>query len=105
DDRSAVIFGLSGQSVDRLRHVGRSAVVTDIGDVSAALVVDGRLIRAAALQIAIADKPHIFRFRRIAELGRLRGSGERQDYPAGESSCDHPSRVLDQGTSLNRGSS
>src|SRR5919204_311725 len=82
-----------------------SAVVADIGDVPAALVVNGRLICAAAVQIAIADKPHIFGFRRIAELGRLRGSGERQDHPAGESSCDHTSRVMDQGTSLHRGSS
>src|SRR5262249_20184281 len=40
DDRRAVILSLPGQPVDRLRHVGRSAMVTDIGDVAAALVMD-----------------------------------------------------------------
>ena len=69
DDRGAVVFGLSGQSVDRLRHLGRSAVMSDIGDIAAALMMDRRLICAAAVQIIVADEPHILGFRRIADLG------------------------------------
>ena len=69
DDRGAVVFRLSGEPVDRLRHLGRSAMMSDIGDVAAALMMDRRLIGAAAVQIIVADEPHILGFRRIADLG------------------------------------
>jgi hypothetical protein len=74
DNRGAVVFGLSSDPVDRFGHVGRSTVMSDIGDVAVALMMDRRLIGAAGLQIVVTDQPHVFGFRRIAELRRL---GER----------------------------
>src|SRR6185437_6172016 len=41
-----------------------AAVVPDIGDVTVALVMDGRLIGAAPLQIIIADQFHVGGFGR-----------------------------------------
>ncbi len=75
DDRGAVEFGLAGQGIERLRHFRRAAMVADIGDIAVALMVDGRLIGGAVLQIVIADQPHIARFRRIADFGRA-GDGD-----------------------------
>src|SRR5262249_14993677 len=83
EDRGAVVFGLSGHSVDRPRHLGRSAVMSDIGDIAAALMMDRRLICASAVQIIVADEPHIPGFRRIADLGCLSECGEREDHQSG----------------------
>ena len=72
DDRGTVVFGLPGEPVEGLGHLGRAAVMADIGNVAIALMVDGRLIGAARLQVVIADQPHVFGFRRIAQFRRLR---------------------------------
>ena len=98
DDRGTVVFGLSGESVDRLRHLGRSAVMPDIGDVAAALMMDRRLIGAAAVQIIVADEPHIVGFRRISDLGRLGECGEREDHQSGSRAGS--ARAADRDTSL-----
>ena len=74
EDRGAVELGLAGHPVDRLRHVGRAAMVADIGDVAVALPVDGRLVGAARLQVVHADEAHVAGLGRVADLGRL---GER----------------------------
>ena len=75
EDRGAVELRLAGQLVDRLRHVGRAAVVADIGDVAVALLVDGRLVGAARLQVVHADEAHVVGFGRIADLGGLSERG------------------------------
>jgi len=36
-----------------------AAMVTQIGDIAIALLMDGRLVGAARLQIAVADEAHI----------------------------------------------
>ena len=46
--------------------------MADIGDVAVALLVDGRLIGAARLQVVVADEAHVLGFGRIADLRRLR---------------------------------
>jgi hypothetical protein len=55
--------------------------MANIGDPAVALVVDGRLIRAAPLQVIAADEAHVVGFRRSANLLRNlrthRGSGHR----------------------------
>ena len=79
DDRGAVELGLAGQRIDRLRHLRRAAVVADIGDVAVALLVDGRLIGAARLQVVVADQAHVLRLGRIADLLLLRQRRRRRD--------------------------
>src|SRR2546430_13175073 len=54
DDRGAVVFRLSGESVDRLRHLGRSAVMSDIGDVAAALDRKSTRLNSSHSQISYA---------------------------------------------------
>ncbi len=58
--------------IDRLRNVVGAAVVADIGDPAVALVMDGRLIGAARLQIVGADQLHVGGFRRRADHLLLR---------------------------------
>src|SRR5262249_20461460 len=96
--RGAVVLGASGESVDRLRHLGRSAVMSDIGDIAAALMMNRRLIGAAAVQIVIADEPHILGLRRITDLGRLGERGEREDDHAGDRA--RSTRAAERDTSL-----
>jgi hypothetical protein len=50
-------------------------MMADIGDIAVALLLNGRLVSAAGLQIIVADEPHILGFRGIAELRCLRKSG------------------------------
>ena len=51
DDRGAVRLGLAGQRIDRIGNVVGAAVMADIGDPAVALMMDGRLIGAARLQV------------------------------------------------------
>jgi len=62
---------LAGELVDRLGHVARAAVMTDISDIAVALMMDDRLVSAARLQVVVASEAHVFGFRRIADLRRL----------------------------------
>ena len=78
DDRGAVELRLSAHRVHRPRHVGRSAMVADIGDIAVALLVDGRLVGAARLQVVHADEAHVPGLGRIADLGRLSQRGRNQ---------------------------
>src|SRR5258707_11066947 len=71
DDRGSVELRCTRQRIDRLRMVGAATVVAHIGDVAIALLMDGRLVGAARLQIAVADKAHVGDFGRIADLGRV----------------------------------
>ena len=49
-------------------------MMADVGDVPIALVMNGRLVGAAALQIVVADESHVHRFRRSTDLLFLRVS-------------------------------
>jgi hypothetical protein len=100
DDRGAIVFGLAGEPIDGLRHVGRSAVVPDVSDIAAALMVDGRLIGAARMQIAVAHEPHVLGFRRIADLGRLSERRRREDHQCGGCNPCRSARPTDGDTSL-----
>ena len=59
-DRRPVGLDLPGQ---RIGHP--AAVVADVRDVPIALTVDGRLVDAAGLQIAVADERHVALFRPV----------------------------------------
>ena len=59
DDRGAVEFRLTGERIERFRSFRRAAVVSDIGDVAIALMMDRRLIGAAPLEVVIPDQPHV----------------------------------------------
>ena len=74
DDRRAVRLGLARQRVEGHRNIVGAAVMADIGDLAVALVMDGRLIGAARLQVAIADQLHVLGFGRRADLLLLRRS-------------------------------
>ena len=74
DDRGSVRLGLSGQGVDGIGNSVGAAVMADIGDPAVALVMDGRLIGAARLQVVASDQPHVGGFRRRADHLLLRGS-------------------------------
>src|SRR6516225_12243634 len=71
-DRGTVEFGLSGQPIDGLRDLGRAAMVADISDISVALVMDCRLVGAAALEVVVTNEPHIHGLGRSSDL-LLRG--------------------------------
>ena len=62
DDGGAVGLGLAGLRIDRCGNVVGAAVMADIGDPAIALVMDGRLVRAARLQVAGSDQLHVGRF-------------------------------------------
>ena len=64
DDRGAVRLGFSGQRIDRRRNIVGPAVMSDIGNPAVALMMDGRLVGAARLQIVVADQPHVGGFGR-----------------------------------------
>ena len=64
---SLPVSGLNGFGIS-----GGAAMMADIGDPAVALMMDGRLIGAACLQVVVADEPHIAGFRRVADLGRAR---------------------------------
>ena len=72
DDRGAVRLGLAGQRIDRRGNVVGAAVMADIGDPAVALMMDGRLIGAARLQIVVADQLHVGGFGRRADHLLLR---------------------------------
>ena len=75
DDRRPVEFGLPGDRIHGLQDIVGTAMVTDVGDPAIALAMNGRLIGRAALQVVVADQPHVRGFRRIADLRRIRGNG------------------------------
>jgi hypothetical protein len=58
ENRGAVVFNLASQRIRR-----RSAVVADVGDPTSSLLVNCRLIGAAALEIIGADEFHVAGFR------------------------------------------
>ena len=60
DDRRAVEFGLSGQRIHRLLDRVGAAMVADIGDPAIALMMNGRLIGRAPLQIVESRPARIF---------------------------------------------
>ena len=72
DDGGAVGLGLAGLRIDRSRNVVGAAVMADIGDPAIALMMDGRLVGAARLQVAGSDQLHVGRFRRRADHLALR---------------------------------
>src|SRR4029077_18181221 len=78
EDRGAVELSLPGELVHRLWHVRRAAMVADIGDVAVALLMDGRLIGRARLQVVHTDEAHVGGFGRIADLRRLGERGGEQ---------------------------
>jgi hypothetical protein len=53
--------------------------MADIGDVAIALVMDRRLIGAAALKVIVSDQAHVHRLGRRPDL--LLGCGCRDDRP------------------------
>src|SRR5262245_3823467 len=62
-------------------------MVADIGDVTVARAVNGRLVRAAPLQVVGADEAHVLGLGRIADLLRLRRSRrQRKDQRSGNRS-------------------
>ncbi len=75
DDRGAVRLRLAGLRIDRRRDVVAATVMADIGDPAVALMMDGRLIAAARLQVVGSDQPHVESFRRRADHLLLRKSG------------------------------
>ncbi len=90
DDRGAVRLGFAGLRIDRRGNVVGAAVMADIGDPALALVMDGRLVGAARLQIVGADEAHVGRFRRRADFLRLR---HLQLQRAGEKPARYASRT------------
>ncbi len=64
DDRGAVRLGLSGHGIDRIGDSVGAAVMSDIGDPAVALMMDGRLVGAARLQVVVADQLHVGGFGR-----------------------------------------
>ena len=60
--------------IDRRRDIVAAAVMADIGDPAVALMMDGRLIGAARLQVAGSDQLHVEGFGRRADHLLLRGS-------------------------------
>ena len=67
DDGRSVVFLLACERVEEV-----VAVVADIGDPTAPLLVDNGLIRAASLEIVVADKLH------VALLGLVLRQGRRE---------------------------
>src|SRR5205823_5971029 len=62
DDRRPVELRYPGDRVDRLRRLIGSAVMADIENPPAVLIADNRLIRAARLQVVMADQLNVARF-------------------------------------------
>ena len=60
DDRGAVVLLAPGERVH-----GLAAVVADVGDPAPALLVEDRLVGAAALQLFVADERHVGRARAV----------------------------------------
>ena len=63
--------------IDRRGNLVGAAVMADIGDPAVALMMDGRLIGAARLQIVVADQLHVGGFRRRADHLLLRVNDDR----------------------------
>ena len=64
--------------IDGRRNIVGAAVMADIGDAAVALMMDGRLIGAARLQIAGSDQLHVGGFGRRADYLLLCKSGPTQ---------------------------
>src|SRR5256885_17198638 len=66
---------------ERIR--GAPAVMTDVADPAAALLVDHRLIGAAALQVVMPEERHVRSARSVLRMPRRGESHERgEDHPA-----------------------
>ena len=63
DDRGPVEFSLAREWVHRLGYCRRAAVVSDIGDPAAILVLYHRLVGAPRLKVVEANELDVFRFR------------------------------------------
>src|SRR5207247_7837372 len=66
DDRRAVVLVHAGEGVARL-----AAVMPDVGDEAAALLVNRGLVRRAALQVVVADQLHVAGLGAVAAGRRL----------------------------------
>src|SRR2546430_101332 len=77
DQRRPVELLLPVQGIDRLRVIGRAAVMPDIGDPAAVLLVNRGLISAARLKIVVADEAHVVRLGWIADLLLIGGCRSR----------------------------
>src|SRR6185436_9078703 len=74
DDRRAVWLRLAGLRINRRRNIVAAAVMADIGDPAVALMMDGRLITAARLQVVGSNQLHVEGFGRRADHLLLRTS-------------------------------
>ena len=74
----------------------RAAVVADVGDIAVALLVDRRLVGAAALQIVVADEPHVLGLGRIADLRLLRQRGRGDHSHHSDNRTCRTERTADQ---------
>src|SRR5262249_17394961 len=79
NNRRSVEFRMASQRIYWFRNSVASAVVSNVGDSAIPLMVNGRLICRATLQIVKSHKAHVRGFRRITDF--LRG---RHDRPAKE---------------------
>src|SRR6266508_2240877 len=59
DEGGAVELVSPGQRIAWLGHLFGAAMMADIGDPATALLVNGRLVGAARLQVVAADECHI----------------------------------------------
>jgi hypothetical protein len=87
DDRGAVGLGLAGQGIDGIGNVVGAAMVADIGDPAIALMMDGRLIGAAGLQIIGADQLHVGGFGRRPDHLLLRLRGPARKHESAKTQC------------------
>src|SRR5262249_20147482 len=88
-------FGLARQWVDWFRNGVGSAMVSDVGDPAVSLMMNGRLICRATLQIVETNKAHIGSFRGIADLRGFRGGGTANEQ------CDYGNRKSVRDISFN----
>src|SRR5205085_4244857 len=78
-----------------LRDVISAAMMPNIRNPTIALVVNGRLVGRASLQVVETDKTHIRRFWRIADFWGLRGDrGARENrYRRGGKTTNHRTKI------------
>jgi hypothetical protein len=84
ENRGSVKFGMAGQWICWLWDRIGSTVVANIGNPAIPLMMNGRLIRRATLQIVKSDQAHVRNFRRIADF-----LGGRHDRPTDKQSHDN----------------
>ncbi|OIQ66690.1 hypothetical protein GALL_517380 [mine drainage metagenome] len=87
DDRGAVRLGLAGHWIDRVGNLVGPAVMSDIGDPAVALVMNGRLIGAAGLQVVVAHQFHVGGFGRSPDHLLLGKGAAAEDEKDRNTSC------------------